>query len=207
MLAVAGGKGGCGKTTTTLALASAIARRGGGAIAVDGDVDMPDLHVEAGTRATPDAGDIVAGQSPERVAQRSVEYPGVDVVAAPVDSRHLAPVAASLRDRPEWVIVDTAAGASRDVARALSVADRSVLVSTPTRESLLDTAKTAAFARSLDAPPVGTVLTRSDGSVDPSPLLHCPTLCHVPAVSHPGRSEVVRSAYASCLSAITKRNV
>lgn len=207
MLAVAGGKGGCGKTTTTLGLASAAARQGRDVIALDGDVDMPDLHVEAGTSATPSAVDFVDGRPLEAVCQRSMEYPGVDVVAAPSDTRTLTPVAERLGGRPEMLILDTPAGASRDVSRALSVADRTILVTTPTRESLLDTAKTAALARTLDAPPVGTVLTRSDGSLDPSALLSCPTLCHVPAVSAPSRSAVVRSAYTSCLSAVTKRYV
>ena len=45
MLAIAGGKGGSGKTTTTLGLARAI---DGPTLAVDADCDLPNLHAMAG---------------------------------------------------------------------------------------------------------------------------------------------------------------
>jgi len=207
MLAVAGGKGGCGKTTTTLALARAIARTDAGAIAVDADVDMPDLHDVAGTPAEPGLGAVAEGTPVPDALHRSMTYPGVDVLAAPANSRAIAAVADRLRARPERVLIDTPAGASRDVSRPLSAADRSVLVTTPTEASVRDAAKTVALARTLGAPPVGTIVTRSDGSVDPSPLLSCPTLSHVPAVSAPSRNDAVRDSYATCLPAVTKRNV
>ncbi|MFC6733023.1 MULTISPECIES: ParA family protein [unclassified Haladaptatus] len=47
MLAVAGGKGSCGKTTTTLGLARALARHGHDVVAVDTDTAMPNLHAVA----------------------------------------------------------------------------------------------------------------------------------------------------------------
>jgi len=58
MLAVAGGKGGAGKTTTTLGLATATADVTDEAVlAVDADVDMPNLHAVAGVPREPPAGD------------------------------------------------------------------------------------------------------------------------------------------------------
>ncbi|MDZ5813368.1 P-loop NTPase, partial [Halorubrum sp. AD140] len=43
MIAVAGGKGGSGKTTTTLGLARALSRRGAPVVAADADWDLPNL--------------------------------------------------------------------------------------------------------------------------------------------------------------------
>lgn len=48
MLAVTGGKGGTGKTTTTLGLARALAAVGADVRCVDADVDLPDLGALAG---------------------------------------------------------------------------------------------------------------------------------------------------------------
>jgi septum site-determining protein MinD len=50
MLVIAGGKGGCGKTTTALGLAAVLAERGAPAVVADADRDMPDLHALAGVR-------------------------------------------------------------------------------------------------------------------------------------------------------------
>jgi septum site-determining protein MinD len=54
---------------------------------------------------------------------------------------------------------------------------------------------------------IGTVVTRSDGSVDPTPLLSCPTLGHIPAVTDPSSNQLAQKRYASCVAAVSKRNV
>jgi septum site-determining protein MinD len=207
VLAIAGGKGGCGKTTTTLGLASALARRDRRVIAVDADVDMPNLHVEADTAEAPGVDAVADGTPLEDAVRRSVTFHGVDVLAAPSDTRTLESVLERLRSRPEHVLIDTPAGAAADVCGPLSTVDRAILVTTPSRESVLAATKTAALARTLDSSPIGTVVTRSDGTVDPAPLLSCPTLCHVPAVSSPTQNRRIQASYADCVSALAERNV
>ncbi len=208
MIAVAGGKGGCGKTTTTACLARAMAADGATPTVVDADVDMPDLHVVAGASREPGLGSLVDAGRLEAAAQSPVELPGVRLVAAGTDAADGIDAAlARLGDPAEPVLVDTPAGASPAVASPLRAADATVLVSTPTRRSLEAAAKTAAMARTLDAPVLGCVLTRSDGSIDPRPLLDCRTLAHVPAVPEPLGDDRVRAAYAHAAKEVTERNI
>src|SRR6056297_764198 len=68
MLAVAGGKGGAGKTTTTLGLAAALGRQRRGVLAVDADREMPDLHAMAGLARTPGLDAVAEGWPAELVA-------------------------------------------------------------------------------------------------------------------------------------------
>ncbi|WP_225334533.1 MinD/ParA family ATP-binding protein [Halomicrobium urmianum] len=195
MLAVVGGKGGCGKTTTTACLARALAAEGDAPVAVDADRDMPDLHLVAGTPAEPGLGRLADGGLGE-ATHRAAELPGVHVVpAGDGTDADLLEAASRLRSRTGPVLLDAPAGASPDAAVPLRVADRSLVVTTPSRESLEDAAKSAAMAETLDAPAVGSVVVRSDGDVDPAPLLDCPTLGHVPAVSDPLSSARVARAY------------
>jgi len=208
MIAVAGGKGGCGKTTTTACLARALADAGSDPVVVDADVDMPDLHVVAGARLDSGLAALADGAPVSEVAQSTVELPGVRLVANdPGATDDLAAALDRLRTLADPVVVDTAAGASPAAAAPLRAADATIVVSTPTPQSLEDAAKTAAMARTLDAPVLGAVLTRSDGSVDPEPLLECPTLGHVPAVSDPLSDERVRNAYAQVRTDLAKRNI
>lgn len=195
MLAVVGGKGGCGKTTTTAGLARALAAEGAAPIAVDADRDMPDLHLVAGAPAEPGLGRLADGGLRE-ATHRASALPDVSVVpAGDGTDADLLEAAARLRSLDRPVLLDAPAGASPDAAVCLRAADRSVVVTTPSRESLEDAAKSAAMAAALDAPAVGSVVVRSDGDVDPAPLLDCPTLGHVPAASDPLSAPGVSRAY------------
>jgi septum site-determining protein MinD len=207
MIAIAGGKGGCGKTTTVAALARALANAGHRPLAVDADLDMPNLHHVAGVSLEPGLPALETESSVESVAASAPALPGVHILpagTAPPDGTppclaHLGPL-----ERP--VLIDTAAGASETVAAPLRHAERTVLVSRPDRESLEDTAKTAAIARTLGAPPIHTVLTASAGAIDPRGLLGCDAVSHIPPVERPLRSAQVSTVYRDIARDIPKPN-
>jgi septum site-determining protein MinD len=162
-VAVAGGKGGSGKTTATLALAAAIADRGTRPVAVDADVDLPDLHIRAGVSLEPGLGSVSDGRLTP-FARASDRFPGVDVVPAgsgPVDAGRALSGGASV-DRP--VVIDCPAGAGPDAAAPLRVADAAVLVCSTTPHSRRDAAKTARMARTLGTPPVAWAERERDGT-------------------------------------------
>ncbi|MFU1781366.1 MinD/ParA family ATP-binding protein [Haloarcula japonica] len=207
MLAIAGGKGGCGKTTIALGVGQALGTSTRPSLVVDTDRDMPNLHRRAGVDPTPGIADITASTEPTAVAQRATAVENVDVLpcqTAPEAVVDNAIGSLPRRDRP--VVLDCPAGAGPDAARPLRAADRTVLVSEPTRQSLTDAAKTAAMARALGAPPAIAVLVGSDGSVDPSPLLSCPETVHVPSVSKPLESDRAAAKYVEIANVLAKRN-
>ena len=207
MLAIAGGKGGCGKTTVALGVGEALGATPGRSLVVDTDRDMPNLHRRAGVDPAPGLADVTATAEPTTVAQRATTVETVDVLPCQNASKGAVGNAIdSLAQCDRPVVLDCPAGAGPDAARPLRVADRTVLVSAPTRQSLTDTAKTAAMARALDAPPALTVLVGSDGSVDPSDLLSCPATVHVPSVSEPLNSARATAKYAEIANNLTKRN-
>ncbi|MFW5937921.1 MAG: P-loop NTPase, partial [Halanaeroarchaeum sp.] len=92
MLAIAGGKGGVGKTTTALGVGVALATRRRDPVVVDADADLPNLHLVAdvdggGVEAVADGTDV------ERASIPSDRFEGVRVLG----SRPGAPVARALR--------------------------------------------------------------------------------------------------------------
>jgi septum site-determining protein MinD len=208
MLAIAGGKGGCGKTTTALAVATELAGPDRRPLVVDADVDMPDLHHRADVERTPGLA-AVETRRPAAIAQRSPRFPSVDILpTGGADPATVVDALPRLATCDRQVIVDTPAGAGPDAVAPLRVADWTVLATTPDREALRDTVKTAAMARELDAPPFVAVLVRSDGSVDPSELLQCPHVVHVPDVERsPLETEESTTRYASVAEILGKRNI
>ncbi|MFC7080128.1 MinD/ParA family ATP-binding protein [Halorussus caseinilyticus] len=189
MLAVAGGKGGAGKTTTALGLAGALARQRRTVVAADADREMPDLHAMAGVARDPGLDAVAAGWPPRMVAGTADEpTPGVGVL--PAASGPAVPAAsgpatggggdsarsaartgrpphatqtslARVRGCADAVLVDCPAGAGPDAVAPLRAADAAVVVTTADPACLRDASKTAAMARELDTPVAGAVVSRA----------------------------------------------
>ncbi|WP_433624554.1 P-loop NTPase [Halomicrococcus sp. NG-SE-24] len=186
MLAVAGGKGRCGKTTTTLGLGAALGRTGRETLAVDADRDMPDLHVVADVPAEPNLAALADGKPVESAAHPPPALRGVEVVPAPPATGMDASLSTALprvADAADRVLLDCPAGAGPAAAVPFRHADSVLVVTTPVPACLRDAAKTAAMARALDTDVAGAVLTRAErdpGGVER--LLDCPVLATVPDV-------------------------
>lgn len=197
MLAIAGGKGGVGKTTTALGLSTALDAP---VVAADADPDMPDLHALAGVDREPTL-TALDGRRVDAVVQSHPDDADVSLLPAPrfdgtdsgVIGRSLARLAASDRG----AVVDCPAGAAPDAAAPLRAADATLLVTTLCAPALRDAAKTAAMARTLGAPPCGVVLTRTRSAPDEVvDLLDCPVLASIPTAQPPILAdEGVRAAY------------
>lgn len=164
MLAIAGAKGGCGKTTTTLGLAAAFARRGAETLAVDCDRQQPDLHVWAEVDSEPTCAAIDRTTAWRSVAQEVPGRPGVYVLPGPTMSQSVdyERVLDDLDADGTRVLLDCPSGTGPDVVEPLSVADGVVVVTTGTKQSLRDTRKTVDLARRLEVPILGSILTHCE---------------------------------------------
>ncbi|MEF8773543.1 MAG: cell division inhibitor MinD [Halobacteriales archaeon] len=202
MVAVAGGKGGSGKTTTALGLLQAAAADGTAALAVDADADMPDLHRLAGVDRAPGLGD----GPPDEVGQPVPGAPGAGVVAAPTDGEVSVAALSRVRRAAPLSFVDAPAGVGRDAAVPLRAADTAVVVTTPSPAGLRDAARTAAMARALETPVAGAVVSRADRPPDGlESLFDAPVLAAVPAVDAPLSAPAALQAHERVLSSLPER--
>ncbi|WP_459194151.1 MinD/ParA family ATP-binding protein [Halosimplex sp. J119] len=214
MLAIAGGKGGCGKTTTALGLAAALARDGQRPLVVDADCDMPNLHTMAETERHPGVDAVEDGDSIALATHRSEVVPGVDVLPAGSASGPIGETALRrLARAPQRVVLDCPAGATDAAAAPLRGADAGLVVSTPDPASRSDAVKTARMVEALDATVLGSVITRapsqsplpSDGEA--ASVLE-PVLATVPPVDGAVlRSRIGRTAYDRLATALSRRNL
>jgi len=158
IVAVAGGKGGVGKTTVALNLGYALE-----AVVVDADLGMADLPASRG----PDLHDVLAGRANPIEAVR--EGGPVDLLPCgrSIAGAHAAEVTALVAalDRVDRaygrVVVDCPAGMAADAGLPLFAAGTCLLVTTPERFVLPDALRTWALATELDAGIVGVVLNRA----------------------------------------------
>jgi len=193
VLAIAGGKGGSGKTTTVLGIAGALAQRRRRPLVVDCDLDAPNLHLRAGVDRDPG----IDAPDPAASAHEAAALPGVDVLpAGDADGDDLEAALDRLpSDRP--VLLDCPAGASEAAARPLRAADATVLVTTLGRQSVEDAVKTAAMARAVGAAPCVAAVSRESSVPDGlRAALGAPEVVAVPDVPAPLTADAATAAYA-----------
>lgn len=167
--AVASAKGGVGKTTTAANLAATLAAAGFETVAVDGDVGTANLAPALGVEVPEDEAtlhDVLAGEAdPEDATYRGPHglsvIPGDQSLSAfrSADPSRIREVLGSITNA-DYVVVDTGAGLTHESALPLSLADEVLLVSTPTRDALVDTRKTLQLTERLGGEVAGLALTR-----------------------------------------------
>jgi septum site-determining protein MinD len=173
ILVVTSGKGGVGKSTTTLNLGVALGIDGHSVALVDADLGMANLGGMLGVESEPTLHDVLAGDADVEsavVGEEAVEVvPGARDLTeyARADPERLPEVLRTLADQHEFVVVDASAGLGYADVMPIDAADEVVLVTTPEETAVGDTAKLVEFAGVIDARIRGLVVTRVDEAIDP----------------------------------------
>ena len=148
VIAVTSGKGGVGKTTVSVNLATALAGRGRRVLLFDADLGMANVHIFAGVTPRGTLLDVVEGRS--TLAQVLTPGPGgMQIVCgasgvaglADLDARvitHLGHELARLADDFDVLLIDTGAGISAQVMQFLTLAHEMIVVATPNLAATLD---------------------------------------------------------------------
>ena len=201
MLAIAGGKGGCGKTTTAVGLARVLAARGASPLLFDADSDMPDLHLKVESPRQYGVDALASGAPLAQAVQRPNSLPGVALLTAGSPEH----VPAALQKTTNWdgpVLVDCPAGIGPDATRPLRAADSCLIVSTDEPQCIEDTRRTSAVARQLGAVPAGTVLRVVVGEKPLETVGGCPVRVRVPTVDSPDTHPDVSQAWTRLADAL-----
>lgn len=199
MLAITGGKGGCGKTTTTIGLARNLTRDGHDPIVVDADCDMPDVHHVARFDRNFGVDRLAEGHDPASVFQRSDRFPGVRFVTAG-DRRNVDAALRRLSTVDAPILIDCPAGISPDATRPLRHADRALLVSTDEPVCLDDASRTITAARELDTELFGAFVVVVAGSPPPA-IDGVSVLASAERIQDPFRARKLRAAWGRVIDA------
>jgi septum site-determining protein MinD len=171
IVGVISGKGGTGKTTTTINLAAALQKKGYNAFVVDGNLTTPNVSLHLGIPLYPvTLHDVIRGSA--EIDEAIYKHPsGVGIVPASlaVDDmksfnfeRYRSAIHGIVAKRG-IVLVDGAAGLGRETKAVLGVCDAAIVVTNPELPAVTDALKAVKVAKKARVPLMGVVVNRRKG--------------------------------------------
>lgn len=148
VLAVTSGKGGVGKTGTSVNLAITLAARGGRVILLDADLGLANVEVLMGLDSIYNLEHVIEGQ--KRLSEILVKAPGgIELIPGssglskmadlpPAGRQHVLEGLEQLQNETEFIVIDTMAGIGHNAVSFATAADEVLLVTTPEPSAIVD---------------------------------------------------------------------
>lgn len=148
VLVITSGKGGVGKTTSTVSIGSALARAGKKTILIDFDVGLRNLDLIMGLerRIFHNMIDVIEGRaSLHQAIVQDKNSPNLSILPTSqtkdknaLQNEGVSRIIDALREEYEWIICDSPAGIESGAAHAMRHADQAIIVTNPEISSVRD---------------------------------------------------------------------
>jgi len=168
-IVVTSGKGGVGKTTTSINLAAAINYFDEDVTLVDINLTTPNIGLHLGAPVVPvTLNHVLMGKAD--LADAIYEHScGAKIIPASLsikelkrlDETNLPRILTDLRKLSDIVIFDSAAGLGSEAVSAIAVADEVIIVTNPEIPAVTDALKTVKIAQELGKDVLGVIVTRA----------------------------------------------
>jgi septum site-determining protein MinD len=168
LIVISSGKGGVGKTTTSVNLSAALSKLGKNVILVDGNLTTPNVGLHLGLTKFPvTLNDVLKGNAAltDAIYIHPLGFkllPGSLSIRSftEINSRKLKNLLEELKEMCDYVIVDSAAGLGNESISILKNADEILIVTNPELPAVTDAFKIVTLAKEIDIPVKGVVLNK-----------------------------------------------
>ncbi|MFA5020120.1 MAG: cell division ATPase MinD [Candidatus Pacearchaeota archaeon] len=203
-IVITSGKGGVGKTTTAVNLATAMSTFDEDVMLVDINLTTPNVGLHLGAPVVPVTLNHILSGKAELVDAIYEHDSGAKVIPASLsinelkklDKVDLIPLARDLRQISDIVIFDSAAGLGEEAVDAISIADEIIIVTNPEMPAVTDALKTAKLAEELGKDVKGVIITRVKNSKSEMSIASIREMLELPIIGIVPEDEHVSEALA-----------
>ena len=169
--AIISGKGGVGKTTTTINLGHALNKLGEDVVIIDANLTTPNIGIHLGAPIVPiNLNHVLDGQAKLEDAIYEHES-GTKIIPASlslketekIDYSKLLEITERLKKITDHVIIDGAAGLGEEVRSVINSADEIIIVTNPEMSAVTDALKTIKLVEEMNKSIRGIIITRMRG--------------------------------------------
>ncbi len=169
--AIISGKGGVGKTTSSINIGSCLNKLGEDVIIVDANLTTPNVGIHLGAPIVPTTlNHVLSGQA--KLEDAIYEHDsGTKIIPASLSLREnekinykkLTDSMKKLKKITGFVIIDSAAGLGEEAKAAIHAADEIIIVTNPEMAAVTDALKTIKLAEGMNKPVKGIIINRYRG--------------------------------------------
>lgn len=188
LITITSGKGGVGKTTTAINLATAINSFGKEVVLVDANLTTPNVGLHLGAPIVPiSLNHVLLGKAKINDAIYEHES-GTKIIPSSlsinelrrINHKKLKEVGKKLRKMADFVVYDSAAGLGEEAIAAMESADEIIIVTNPEIPAVTDALKTSKLIEQLGKEVKGVIVTRVAGAKTEMPISNVAEMLELP---------------------------
>jgi septum site-determining protein MinD len=168
IIVITSGKGGVGKTTTTINLGAAMNYFGKDVLIIDGNLTTPNVGIHLNSPEVPvSLNHVLAGKADAFEAVYEHES-GVKIMPSSLSIKELSKIKLDrmkdykddFKKIAEYIIVDSSAGLGNEALSLIALADELIIVTNPEMPAITDALKTIKIAEQMKKTILGVIVTR-----------------------------------------------
>ena len=202
--AVISGKGGVGKTTTTINLGTSLNYLGEDVVIVDANLTTPNVGIHLGAPIVPVTLNHVLSNQVKFEEAIYEHESGTKVMPASlslretekVDYKKFPELMKKVKKITSYVLIDSAAGLGEEARTAIDACDEIIIVTNPEMSAVTDALKTIKLAEEKGKPVAGVILTRYRGKNHEMSIPNIRDMLEIPILGIIPEDDAIRESQA-----------